>query len=82
MPLVESEVENVKPGVTIERAKGFPARRVDKRGLLEMLRDEIDEKLSISAKKERRVGPEGKSLSEFVDEAVNGAPAPGPTNDF
>lgn len=70
------------PKVTIGKAPDGTPQRVDKRGILEMLRDEIDEKLGISAKKDRKVGVNGKGLMEAVDEAVDGAPAPGLTNDY
>lgn len=80
MPNVEADIEEVKPGVTVERAKGYPPRRVDKRSILEMLHQEIGEKLGKN--KDRRVGVDGKGLMEAVDEAVTGAPAPGPHNDY
>lgn len=68
------------PKVSIDRTPGYDPRRVDKRSLLEMLHEEIGEKLGKN--KERRVGTDGKGLMEAVDEAVKGAPPPSPTNDY
>ena len=72
------------PKVEVDRTEGYAPRRVDKRGVLEMLRDEINERLGNAPgqKKDVRVGTEGKGLMEAVDEAVTGAPAPGPSNDY
>lgn len=82
MPNVEAEIEEVKPGVTVERAPGYAPRRVDKRGVLEMLRDEINEKLGTDGKARRKYGLQEQTLDEVVDEAVKGAPKPGVNNEY
>lgn len=60
--------------VTADNSGAVP-RRVDKRGLLHMLHDELGKQLGMSHSTEKEaVGPGGKTVDELVTDAVNGAP--------
>ncbi len=69
------EMETPMPeGVTVDRSMDVP-RRKDTRGMLHMLRDELNTHFPKAT--DRKVGTQGQDLMSAVDEAVKGAPAPG-----
>ena len=66
-------------GVTIDRSGSVP-RRVDNRGVLHMIHDELGKALGIgqgTGAGKHMVGGKLQTVDDAVNDAVNGAPAPG-----
>lgn len=71
-----ADESNPPDGVTVDRSGERPVR-VDNRGMLHMLRDELNKHFPHATDATVNVGGKQQGLMDAVDDAVKGAPAPG-----
>lgn len=62
--MADTEVQQLHPGVTVERTPGYAPIRKDNRSIMEMLRDEFNKHLGVDPKHG------GRTYSEIVDKGV------------